>query len=62
VRRVRRWPRLAADWMHLPDGPAADRRNARMQRADADIAWIHAYDVLDPRAEGAVAKTAAPTG
>ena len=51
TRRVQRWSRLVADWMHLPDGPDARRRDARMQRADDDIAWIHGYDV---REQGAV--------
>jgi salicylate hydroxylase len=45
TRRVQRWSRLTADWMHLHDGPAAGRRDARMQVADADLAWIHGYDV-----------------
>ena len=43
--RVQRWSRLTADWMHLPDGPAAERRDARMAEAPADLAWIHGYDV-----------------
>jgi salicylate hydroxylase len=45
TRRVQRWSRLVADWMHLPDGPAAARRDARMADAPADLAWIHNYDV-----------------
>lgn len=49
TRRVQRWSRLTADWMHLPDGPAADRRDARLRRADEDLAWIHGYDVRDRR-------------
>jgi 2-polyprenyl-6-methoxyphenol hydroxylase-like FAD-dependent oxidoreductase len=50
TRRVQRWSRLVADWMHLPDGPAAERRNVRMQVADTDLAWIHGYDVRDAQA------------
>jgi salicylate hydroxylase len=42
---VQRWSRLVADWMHLPDGPAAARRDARLAEAPADLAWIHGYDV-----------------
>jgi salicylate hydroxylase len=53
TRRIQRWSRLAADWMHLPDGPAADRRDARLQSADADLAWIHGYDVRAGRAAAA---------
>jgi salicylate hydroxylase len=45
TRRVQRWSRLVADWMHLPDGPAADRRDARIADAPADLEWIHGYDV-----------------
>jgi salicylate hydroxylase len=62
TRRVQRWSRLTADWMHLPDGPDAERRDARLQRADADLAWIHGHDVLDARATVAVRETAAPAG
>jgi salicylate hydroxylase len=61
TRRVQRWSRFVADWMHLPDGPDASRRDARMPRADEDLEWIHGFDVLAPRAE-AGAKTAAPIG
>jgi 2-polyprenyl-6-methoxyphenol hydroxylase-like FAD-dependent oxidoreductase len=50
TRRVQRWSRLAADWLHLPDGPAAERRDARLRTADADLAWIHGFDVRDPSA------------
>jgi salicylate hydroxylase len=50
TRRVQRWSRLAADWMHLPDGPATERRDARLRVADADLAWIHGYDVRRPQA------------
>jgi 2-polyprenyl-6-methoxyphenol hydroxylase-like FAD-dependent oxidoreductase len=59
TRRVQRWSRLTADWMHLPDGPEAERRDARLQRAAADLEWIHGHDVLG-RSEAAAAKTAAP--
>jgi salicylate hydroxylase len=45
TRRVQRWSRLAADWLHLPDGPAAERRDARLKEAPADLAWIHDHDV-----------------
>ena len=53
TRRVQRWSRLTADWMHLPDGPDARRRDARMRSAGADIAWMHGYDVRAERAVGA---------
>jgi salicylate hydroxylase len=50
TRRVQRWSRLAADWMHLPDGPEAERRDARLRSAGEDLAWIHGYDVREARA------------
>jgi salicylate hydroxylase len=50
TRRVQRWSRLAADWMHLPDGPEAERRDARLRSAGEDLAWIHGYDVRAARA------------
>ena len=59
--RVQRWSRRAADLMHLPDGPEAAPRDARMQRADADLEWIHGHDVLGPQTAPAGAGTAAPT-
>jgi salicylate hydroxylase len=62
TRRVQRWSRLTADWMHLPDGPHAARRDARLQRADADLEWIHGYDVLDAHASARTRETAASTG
>jgi len=60
TRRVQRWSRLAADWMHLPDGPEVDRRDARMQRADEDLVWIHGHDVLGPQTAPAGAARPAP--
>jgi salicylate hydroxylase len=56
TRRVQRWSRMVADWMHLPDGPAADRRDARMADAPSDLEWIHGYDV-----QRDLAATTAPT-
>ena len=47
--------------MHLPDGPETAPRDARMQRAGADLEWIHGHDVLGPQAVPAGARTAAPT-
>ena len=61
TRRIQRWSRLAADWLHLPDGEAAERRDARLRAADEDLAWIHGHDVLGPQAAPAGAGTAAPT-
>jgi salicylate hydroxylase len=58
--RVQRWSRLVADWMHLPDSPAAQRRNARLRAADADLAWIHGYDVAAAQRAGGPGAPGAP--
>ena len=34
--------------LHLPDGPAARHRDARLPGVLARLAWIHGYDVLTP--------------
>ena len=31
--------------MHLPDGPAAEARNAKLGRVPENFGWIHEYDV-----------------
>jgi len=38
------WAASAA--LHLPDGPAARRRDASLPGMPRDLAWIHGYDVL----------------
>jgi salicylate hydroxylase len=44
--RVQRWSRLTADCLHLPDGPAAQRRDAALAgELPARLAWIHGHDV-----------------
>ena len=40
------WAASAA--LHLPDGPAAQRRDASLPGTPRDLAWIHGYDVLAP--------------
>jgi salicylate hydroxylase len=40
------WAASAA--LHLPDGPAAQRRDAGLPGTPRDLAWIHGYDVLAP--------------
>jgi salicylate hydroxylase len=40
------WAASAA--LHLPDGPAARRRDAGLARLTDDLAWIHGYDALAP--------------
>jgi salicylate hydroxylase len=39
------WAASAA--LHLPDGPAAQRRDAYLVRLPERLAWIHGRDVLD---------------
>jgi salicylate hydroxylase len=38
------WAASAA--LHLPDGPAAQRRDACLARLPERLAWIHGYDAL----------------
>jgi salicylate hydroxylase len=45
TRRVQRFSRFPAMYLHLPDGPEAEKRNARIRRLAEDIAWIHTYDI-----------------
>ncbi len=40
------WAASAA--LHLPDGPAARRRDADLARLPERMAWIHGYDALAP--------------
>jgi salicylate hydroxylase len=48
------WAALAA--LHLPDGPAAQRRDAYLTRLPEYLAWIHGYDVRDqPARDQAIA-------
>jgi salicylate hydroxylase len=51
----------ASDAFHLPDGPAARRRDAALARLTDDLAWIHGYDALAP-ATGRGARCSAAAG
>ncbi len=53
------WAASAA--LHLPDGPAAQRRDASLARLSDDLAWIHGYDALAP-ATGRRARCSAAAG
>jgi salicylate hydroxylase len=46
------WAASAA--LHLPDGPAAQRRDARLARLPEAVAWIHGHDAL--RSAGQIAR------
>jgi len=48
------WAASAA--LHLPDGPAARRRDAYVAQMPRHVAWIHGYDVLTP-VQGELADT-----
>jgi salicylate hydroxylase len=43
------WAASAA--LHLPDGPAARRRDACLARLPERVAWIHGYDALGQAAD-----------
>jgi len=53
------WAASAA--LHLPDGPAARRRDAGLARLTDDLAWIHRYDAL-AAATGRGARCSAAAG
>ena len=46
TRQVQLMSCAASDALHLPDGPAAQRRNASLPRLADRLAWIHAYDAF----------------
>ncbi len=46
TRQVQLMSWAASDVLHLPDGPAAQRRNAGLPRLADRLAWIHAYDAF----------------
>ena len=46
TRQVQLMSWAASDVLHLPDGPAAQRRNASLPRLADRLAWIHAYDAF----------------
>ncbi|HXV94214.1 MAG TPA: FAD-dependent monooxygenase [Pseudonocardia sp.] len=45
TRTIQRSSWVTSSLLHLPDGPAAQRRNEKVARVWQDFAWIHEYDV-----------------
>jgi len=45
TRKIQRSSWVTSSLLHLPDGPAAERRNAKVARFPEDFGWIHEYDV-----------------
>ncbi|MFD7503755.1 FAD-dependent monooxygenase [Streptomyces sp. NPDC059850] len=45
TRQVQRSSWVTSDLLHLPDGPAAQRRDRELATVPEDFGWIHAYDV-----------------
>jgi hypothetical protein len=45
TRTIQRSSWVTNSLLHLPDGPAARMRNAKMARFPEDFGWIHGYDV-----------------
>jgi salicylate hydroxylase len=45
TRKIQMGSRGNAACFQLPDGPAADERNARLAALPDNVAWIHGYDV-----------------
>jgi salicylate hydroxylase len=56
TQRVQRLSWVTNQILHVPDGPAAGRRDAMLQDVARDILWIHGYD-----ARGAGLSGAAPS-
>ncbi len=50
TRQVQLMSRAASAALHLPDGPAARRRDAYLAQTLRHLAWIHGYDVFAPPA------------
>jgi len=48
TRKVQLMSWAASAALHLPDGPAAQRRDAYLARVPQHVAWIHGHDVLAP--------------
>jgi salicylate hydroxylase len=56
TRAIQRSSRVTSSLLHLPDGPAAQARNAKVATVPDDFGWIHAYDVQQAlQASGLVA-------
>jgi salicylate hydroxylase len=47
TRMLQRGSRRNGECYQLPDGPAADERDAKLSRLPDDLAWIHGYDAED---------------
>jgi salicylate hydroxylase len=46
TRKVQLMSWAASAALHLPDGPAAERRDSYLARVPQHVAWIHGHDVL----------------
>jgi salicylate hydroxylase len=45
TRKIQRSSRVTSSLLHLPDGPRAQARDAKVARAWEDFSWIHSFDV-----------------
>ena len=45
TRAIQRSSWVTSTLLHLPEGPALQRRNAKVARFPEDFGWIHEYDV-----------------
>jgi salicylate hydroxylase len=45
TRKVQRSSQVTSALLHLPDGPAARARDAKVAAVPQDFGWIHSYDV-----------------
>jgi len=45
TRKIQRSSQVTSALLHLPDGPAARARDAKVAAVPQDFGWIHEYDV-----------------
>ncbi|MFI9029439.1 FAD-dependent monooxygenase [Streptomyces sp. NPDC053560] len=53
TRQVQRSSWVTSGLLHLPDGPAAERRDRKLATVPADFGWIHAHDAQRAAADAA---------
>ena len=60
TRAIQRSSRETSSLLHLPDGPAARLRDAKVARFPEDFGWIHGYDVQQAVQQAVRASTPLP--
>jgi salicylate hydroxylase len=60
TRTIQRSSQVTSSVLHLPDGPAAEARNAKVAKVPQDFGWIHEYDVQQTLQAARAASAAGP--